>query len=227
MLRVAAVAVVLLSIPAAARASCGNPTDPSPVNSSIGKVVLLAPYAVTGGYDQCVTTTMVIRDGLGNPVPSPVVTIDFSACAAADIRVAATQPDGSAVLCPIPQVTKVGLPTGVVVFHLSGYALNPGGGIPGSPAPGFGPGGAKVFANGCLLGTVSVAAFDQNGIGGSNAVDLSLFLNDRFSGMALPSLDRGRSDYNGDGVVNVVDLSLWLSHQACSQGGFSSLPGCP
>jgi hypothetical protein len=98
-----------------------------------------------------------------------------------------------------------------------------------APAPGWGTGGVAVRANGVALGSNTVAALDQNGTGGVNAVDLALFLNDRFSfniGNAVAT-ERGRSDYDGNGQINPVDLAILLAAHAAAGSMQSCGTSCP
>ncbi len=193
----------------------------------IGKGVTLGGTSA-GIADPLTLKSIVIRDGLDQPIPSSTVSIDFGACVnAGEIRLCSAQPDpGIIVSCGTRVVTAVTDANGIARFHIVGYALNPGGGTPGSPAPGYGPGGATVRADGVTLGTLVVSAYNQNGQGGVNTVDLALFLNDRFSITGLANL-RGRSDYNADGAVNPLDLALLLRARGAGGSTASCASVCP
>ncbi len=108
---------------------------------------------------------------------------------------------------------------GQATFRVVGFAANQGA-SPGSIGPSL-----RVYVGnaippaGVYIGTVRVAALDQNG-GGVNGMDLSLFLADYFSGQ-----NYARSDYNGDDVVGANDFSLWLA--AFFAGGSAVSGGTP
>jgi hypothetical protein len=96
-------------------------------------------------------------------------------------------------------------------------------------APGHGSNGAIVRADGVTLGTLTVSAFDQNGQGGVNTVDLAMFLNDRFAfnpGNSIATL-RGRSDYDGNNAINPVDLALLLAARNAGGSVTSCVSACP
>ena len=90
--------------------------------------------------------------------------------------------------------------TGSVTLTIVGSASNTF-----SFAPAAGYGCASIFADGVNLGRVNVGAFDQNGAGGVNPADFSVWLTDSFDEDV-----EGRSDYNCSNSVNPADLSLLL-----------------
>jgi hypothetical protein len=217
--RLAASALVVAILPVTAHAQ----------HSAIGAVVVLG--GTTGGVaDPFVIKQIVVKDDGGTPVPNATVTLDFSNCTGADIRLCSDQPDPNiAVSCSNHAVTAITDGAGVARFDIVGYALNPGGGMFNAPAPGWGAGGVVVRANGVVLGTNVVAALDQNGQGGVTVVDLALFLNDRFSfnpgnGVAT---ERGRSDYDGNQSINPVDLAILLAAHAAAGSTQSCGTVCP
>jgi len=79
------------------------------------------------------------------------------------------------------------------------------GGGNGSPAATL-LGGGKIFANGTLIASPTVNAYDENGIGGLGAADLSAFLGDFASGNPY-----GRSDFDCSNALGAADLSKWLT----------------
>jgi len=110
---------------------------------------------------------------------------------------------------------------GQATFRVIGCAANLGG-SPGSIGPCL-----NVYADGVFVGGPGcagahrVAALDQNG-GGVNEGDMSLFLEDYFSGQ-----NYARSDYNGDGIVDGNDFSLWLAAFFAGGSAVSEGASCP
>lgn len=203
---------------------------PAPQYCSVGHGITLGGASALG-VDPLTTKTISVRNIFDDPLQHATVVIDFSACVnGGDVRLCANQPDpGIAVSCGTRSVSAVTDANGIATFHLVGSALNPGGGTLGAPAPGFGANGARVLANGVMLGSLTVAAFDQDGEMGVNGADLARFLNDRFSfdpGTPATTL-RGRSDYNADGKVDVLDLAMLLRARFAGGSSESCASACP
>ncbi|MCC7065569.1 MAG: hypothetical protein IT456_22380 [Planctomycetes bacterium] len=104
--------------------------------------------------------------------------------------------------CPSKTVRKFTDVTGVVSFTVVGGSNNTG------ATAGAGLNAVKVYADGVLLGSLTAAVIDQDGIGGAGANDLSVWLADQGSGFYF-----GRSDYDYDTILGANDLSLWLAAQ--------------
>ena len=83
-------------------------------------------------------------------------------------------------------------------------------------------GGGKIFANGTLLQTPTVSAFDLDNAGGVGANDLSAWLTDFGSGNPY-----GRSDYDCSGGIGANDLSLWLGEFGNGTSASSCAASCP
>ena len=83
-------------------------------------------------------------------------------------------------------------------------------------------GGGKIFANGPLLGEITVSAFDLDGAAGMGANDLAAWLKD--FGLGQPF---GRSDYDCSGSLGANDLSLWLKVFGSGSITSSCGAGCP
>ena len=153
-----------------------------------------------------------MRPSRSKPIPGSSVVIDFNACTP-DIRLCSVQPAGGVTAdCAgvVGEINAVTDGAGTVVLRIVGGANNSG----GSAAAGFKC--ATVYADGVNLGTINVGAYDQNGGGGVNPTDLSLFLPDSFDGDF-----EGRSDYNCSNTVNPTDLSLLLG-ASLGGGSFNS-----
>jgi hypothetical protein len=149
--------------------------------------------------------SIVVRDLAHTAVPDCEVTIDFGACG--DIRIATVQPSpGVTVECLASHHALVHATTdalGTVRMSIVGFATNTA-----AHSPGAGFKCATVYAGTTNLGTINVAAFDQNGAGGVNAADISVWLPDAFD---FPTVYRGRSDFNCTNSVNPADLSILLA----------------
>lgn len=206
-----------------------RPDSPPGSQSEIGAVVVLGGTRA-GLVDPVVDKLIVVKDNSGTPVAGAQVILDFTPCAAADVRLASIQPDPELSMdCATHRVWKTTDAAGQVHFRVAGFAQNPGGGSFGAPAPGYGVFGATVKADGVILGVITVATLDQNGFGGVNAVDTALFMNDRFAfnpGDPVATV-RGRSDYDGNGAVNPVDLSLLLKAVFLGGSLSSAAAACP
>lgn len=219
-------AAILSASTSAARAA--RPQDLPTLTADIGKVVVLG--GVTAGVaDPLAEKQIVVRDATGQPAVNVTVVLDFTACTGADIRLCSNQPDPNIrVNCATHRVAALTDFNGVARFHIVGNAVNPGGGAFDSPAPGFGAGGALVYTDGMLQGSLVVAALDQDGRSGLNVEDIALFLNDRFSvDPADPATLRGRSDYDGNQTIDVVDLALLLRARFAGGSLTSCTASCP
>jgi hypothetical protein len=150
--------------------------------------------------------TITIRDLAHNTIPDCEVTIDFGACS--DIRIATVQSPGITMEClanPSPHavVHATTDANGVVRISIVGFANNTA-----AHSPGSGFKCATVYAGATQLGNVNVGAFDQNGSGGINPVDISAWLVDAFD---YPAVYRGRSDFNCTDTISPADLSVLLA----------------
>lgn len=202
------VAALLLSASIAHAQGCDPPLVL--LNAGDGFTVHLGGWA-NGVVDARARKLITVRDCGNNPLPNAAVTITFTNCTDADIRLCDEQPahPGALFDCAAKTVTAVTNQSGVAAFLIAGNANNVGN------SPGVGMGCASVRVDGVLVGNLSVAAPDQNGIGGVTAADLSAFGGDRFGAY------RGRSDMNGDGVVTGADLTIF-GHYRFGQGSVSS-----
>lgn len=200
---------------------------PDPAQCDIGRGVALCG-TWQGAVDQACRTRIVIRDSQRRPIPNSVVLIYFTACAnAGEMRLCGLQPfPGTGWRCSDKLIALLTDASGIATPDLVGHAVNPGGGKPGSPAPGVRTPCATVYADGVYLGTLPFAAYDQNGYNGVDENDLALFLNDRFS-ITGPADMRIRSDFNFDGAVNAADLALILRVRYANKSSNSCYQVCP
>ena len=173
----------MAGIPSAALSSV--PTCISLVGSAAGVPDALGNFSVT------------VKDLAGNPINGASVVVDLSGCH--DLALCNEQLDaGALVNCPAKTTRKFTNALGVVSFDV----LGGGNGTPASTLLG----GGKVFANGVLIGTPTVAAYNLDGQLGVAGGDLALFLSDFASGQNF-----GRSDFDCSNSIGGGDLAFWLT----------------
>lgn len=183
---------------------------PSPVNSTIPGVITLVGQGGFGYADPFGTFSCTIRDLANNPRAGVDVVIDFSSCPGMRVCADQNQP-GVTVEClngGTARVHKLTDALGVVTLAIMGCS---------DPQRGSAADRVRIYADGELLGSAIIAAFDLEGCNGVGAGDLSRWLDDFGSG-----LNWNRCDYDGSGSVGVGDLSVWLT----MWGRGRSLVGC-
>jgi hypothetical protein len=169
---------------------------PSAANSTTPSCVPLVGSSA-GVPDAFGTFTVIVRDLANNPLSGASVVVDLSGCS--ELALCNDQLDANALVTCLSKTTRKftdGL--GSVQFIVLG-------GGNGSPAATL-LGGGKIFANGTLIASPTVNAYDENGIGGLGAADLSAFLGDFASGNPY-----GRSDFDCSNALGAADLSKWLT----------------
>jgi len=140
---------------------------------------------------------VVVRDLANNPVAGASVVIDLSG--APDLAICADQLDPAAIVdCVQKTVRKTAAADGSVHFTVLGGSNGGGNAVALL-------GAGKIYANGTLIQSPTVSAFDLDGSGGVGANDLSVWFGDFGSGQPY-----GRSDYDCSGNVGANDLSMWL-----------------
>jgi len=187
---------------------------PSAANSTTPACITLVgalagvPDAAAGQF------TVTVRDLANNPLNGASVVIDLSGCA--DLAICSDQLDANALVnCGAKTTRKFTDATGKVTFVVLGGSN--GGGNASTLL-----GGGKIFANGTLLQTPTVSAFDLDNAGGVGANDLSAWLTDFGSGNPY-----GRSDYDCSGGIGANDLSLWLTEFGAGTSASSCAASCP
>lgn len=189
---------------------------PSPGNSSLPSPAFFTMVGHSLGVpDAAGTFTITVRDLANNPINGSSVVLDFSA--ASDLVPASDQLDAAAstVNCVAKTVRKFTGATGAVTFTVVGAANNAG------ASAGAGLNGVKVYADGVLLGSLTCATYDQDGLSGAGANDLAVWLSDAGSLAYF-----GRSDYDYSGDLGANDLSVWLG-AAGALGSAESGTLCP
>jgi len=166
-----------------------------------------APASAFGQFE------VLIRDLANNPIPDVSVVIELSLIP--ELALATDQLDPDVILdCGVATVRKVSDVNGRVVFCIVGGGRA---GVPPSALLGAG----RIYANGTLIATPTVSAFDLDGLHGLGAGDLTQFLNDFSTGV-----NYGRSDYDCSHYLGAGDLVIWLT--AFSSGTqVVSAAGCP
>lgn len=166
------------------------------------------PDSLTGKF--CV----VVRDLANNPLNGSSVTIDLSN--AGDLHLCSDQLNVNYIInCAAKTVRQFTDVTGTVCFTLLGGSNGSGN------ATSLG-GGGRIFADGVLIGSPGVSAFDLDGASGVGANDLSAFLTDLGSGSAFE-----RSDYDCSNSVGANDLSILLTVLGNGASSTSCTGTCP
>jgi hypothetical protein len=169
---------------------------PSPVTSTTPSTIRLVG-SHGGAADEAGTYTVTVRNIAMDVAQNASVVLDFSEAAdAGAIRLSMHQQPGTTIDCATHTVRLQSGPDGVASFRVIGAARNRG----ATPAPATLH--VKVYADGVLLGTPILAAFDEDSEQGVAPNDMSAWAGDLFS-----SSYWSRSDFNGDGVLNGLDLS--------------------
>ncbi len=157
-------------------------TVPSPANSTLPACYVACPMGD-------IPVTVTVRDLANNVVPSSSVVLDFSQCPGAYI--CPQQPsDRYTVNMPARAISGVTDASGKVTFALR---------VGGTCA------GARIFADGVLLGTLPFKSPDQNGDGVVIEPDYTIFLGKLGSGDVT-------ADFNCSGTVDNPDLITMNLH---------------
>jgi hypothetical protein len=160
------------------------------------------------------TFTVVVRDLANNPVPGVMVRVDITS--APDLRFCAQQlAPGILMDCPTGAASAVTDLAGRAVFTLMGAGL-------ATTVPGSSLNNGRIYADGFLIGSPTVSAYDLDGASGVGANDFSLWFTDFVTGAAL-----GRSDYDCSGSIGANDLSFWLTAFGSGTQLLSCAATCP
>jgi hypothetical protein len=174
-------------------ASVATAGMPTAANSTLPNGIQLV--GMNGGVvDAKGQAVVIVRDEFNNSAGS-TVTLVFDNCASnpnSDLNLASVQPF-------LGNGCTISAPGGTATFRVLGGAKA----LPGNN-PGITTACCTVLADGVVLGTLRVGAYDLNSSGGVNAADIALFLGTLF---ASPAGYRCRADYNGDGLCNSADLA--------------------
>jgi hypothetical protein len=159
------------------------------------------------------TFNVFVRDLANNPMPGVSVRVDLSA--SPDLRLCAQQlASGVVVECVGNVAAGITDAHGIATFTLMGGS---------NGGPGVTPSNnSRVYADGILIGSPTVSAFDLDGSAGVGANDLSLFLSDFGSGNQY-----GRCDYDCSGFLGANDFSLLLTAFGSGTQTVSCAASCP
>jgi hypothetical protein len=187
---------------------------PSPGNSTTPDCITLVgslagvPDAAAGQF------TVIVRDLANNPLNGASVVIDLSF--ANDLAICDDQLDANALVnCAAKTTRKFTDVTGSVTFTVLG-------GSNGAGNASTLLNGGRIFANGTLIKSPTVAAYDLDGSSGVGANDLSAWLTDFGTGNPY-----GRSDFDCSGGVGANDLSFWLTEFGAGTSAASCSVSCP
>lgn len=188
---------------------------PSPGNSTVPPCISLVG-SLAGTPDAVGSFSVTVRDLANNPLNGASVVVDLSGCT--DIAICNDQLDaGALVNCAAKTTRKFTDIAGQVSFIVLG-------GSNGSGNATTLLGGAKIYANGTLIGSPTAAAFDLDGSSGVGINDLSVWLTD-FGTFGNPAF--GRSDFDCSGSVGINDLSVWLTEFGNGTSAASCAVACP
>jgi hypothetical protein len=192
---------------------------PSAGNSTIPARINLVGYNVGSGLADVTAAgavvSVTVRDLANNPIPNSSVVLDFTGVLS-DTRIDDSQAyyAGLTANCGSHSVIALTNGSGVATLAVVGGGLAAAG-------PAHAAGAAKVWADGVLLGPLSVGTYDENGAAGVGGADLSRFLADFVAGT-----HPDRSDFNGAAGVGGADLSLWLAVFVSGASNTSSSSYC-
>lgn len=188
--------------------SPGNTTAPSFI-TLVGSTVAGVPDTVEGVF------VVTARDLANNPIAGSPVDIDLSGCG--DLRLCADQLNVNYTLnCATKTVRAYTDNNGLVRFTILGASNN---GPPSSHAN-----CGKVYLDGVLIKSPTIAAPDLDGAIGLGANDLSKWFED------FGTLEYwGRSDYDGSGgpALGANDLSIWIRYFGGQRSTSSCASYCP
>jgi len=213
--------------------------DPDPSKSSLSSRYFAVEGQTSGLPDNCADArcglfTVTARDFSNTPVPGVTVQIDFSGCP--DIAIACDQ------LTAVTGQTYLGGKLVQATTNASGQALFQIQGASSAvllPDPSLDAGAnagvpcAVVSLQGTPLASVTVAAYDINGLGSPtsavNASDASFVMAEALK-VGAGATPRARDDYNNSNNVNAADvaLSIQMALQAAQGTGSKQTgPYCP
>jgi hypothetical protein len=206
--------LVVLGLVASSVAMAGVP-DPT---QSIVPTYIDLVACKAGVADPYGAFTVTVNDAAGNPVAGCEVKIVF----ADDLYIYDTI-TGLTVDCATNSVAATSGLDGVASFDITGATINTKGNATGSGAA-----GASIYACEILLGTPTVAVFDENGAvstKGVEALDLSAWLGD-FGKVGTIGY-KGRSDFSHSGAIDSIDLARWLQRFGSGNSAATCGTLCP
>jgi len=182
-------------------ASAAFASIPSAVNSTTPPCVSLVGNNGTGTIDPVGQFTVTVKDIANVPINNSLVVVDFSGCSGLQICSSGAFA-GVTLDCGTQTARAFTGVAGTVTFRIGGHANNSG----GNQAPYGAYNSGRIYADGVLIGSPSVSAYDHDG-GGMGPADLSAWLGDFFGGN-----NPSRSDYDCSGSpLGPSDLSAWLT----------------
>jgi len=203
----------LLTVAGLVAASASFAGVPSPANSTVPACVPVVGSSL-GVVDAAGAISITVRDLANNPLVGASVVIDISN--ATDVAICSDQLDaGALVNCAAKTTRKFTDALGQVSFTVIGGSNGSGNAASLMNA-------GRIYANGVLIGSPTVSAYDLDGANGVAINDLSAWLTDFGSGIQY-----GRSDYDCSGSVSINDLSLWLTLFGTAASQESCAIACP
>lgn len=179
-----------------------------PANMKVVGFQGTVPDSVDGKF------TVTVRDAGNNPINASNVVVDFSGCS--DMKVQQNQLNANYTInCPAKTVSAYTNAAGVVGFTILG-------GSTGNVGPFTGASCAKIFADGVLLSSPTVAIFNLDNSGGVNASDASVLATD-----VGTHAYRARSDFDLNLSLTAADLSVMATAIGFHRQDTAATAACP
>lgn len=211
---------------------------PDPAHCTVGPLIYLegstagAPDKCSDG--RCADFAVTIRDAGNVPLAGSVVQIDFTGCI--DMQLSCDQLEAiTGQTLSGRNVRGTTNASGVFTFRVQGASNSADGGLPNpqqSPGTPLGVPCAAIFADGVLLDSLKVVAYDINGLGSPNAavgaVDAAVVQDEINRGNASGTRLE-RTDINGDGILTNADVQLMqtmANQTAVGTGTQKTAPFC-
>jgi hypothetical protein len=186
---------------------------PSPGNSTKPPCIRYIGTKL-GAADPAGQFSVTVRDLANTVVANSNVVVDFSGCPDSHAGDQANQVFAGLTVDPTAKTVRaLSNGVGVATFRIVG-------GVTAIRNPFAGAGCAKIYADGVLLGSVTVEAFDQDGAAGVALGDLSLWAIDYYTPLS-PYF--GRSDYDCSLGIGLPDLSIWATDYYSTLSAASAL----
>lgn len=187
---------------------------PSAANSTAPTNIRLVGYVGTAPDSAAGKFSVTVRDAGNNPINASNVVVDFSGCV--DNKVSSNQLNANYTLnCPAKTVAAYTNTSGIVAFTLLG-------GSTGNTGPFSVASCSKLFADGVLLSSPTVAIFNLDNAGGVNAGDAAVLASDIGA-----HVYRARTDYDINLTVNAADLAVMATEIGTHKSDGAAFAACP
>jgi hypothetical protein len=154
---------------------------------------------------------VTVRDFANNPIQGSRVELDFSNCS--DSKLSLSQQAGVSVDCSSKLLSTTTNILGQAIFVAMGASNVAQPPAPPAIAPGAGTHCAICYADGVLIGTMTVVTPDLNGFvtgDGVNGIDYEVLFNELVA-TSLGAPYRGRDDFDHNGIISAADLASFFA----------------